>query len=416
MRRGGASSAPRPDAAARGRSGVVLVALLVAFVAVTVVVGAHLTRGVDTRSIAWVVTERTDGALTVSRVMNAVGGWRIMTPLVVGAAVLLLAFRRRRDAAYLLATMAASGALHALIKLLIRRSRPLGAPEGIQPGPYGFPSGHTMSATAFTVALVLIAWPTRWRTPVLVAGSVFALTMGVSRVALAVHWPSDVAAGWILGAAVAVALRLALYRDGPAASAAARPARPGPASGPVDVVFLDWGGTLMVDDGTQRGPMATWPSVAAVDGAQSALETLRPHHVLIVATNADDSGARDVRAALYRADLDVLIDDVVSSRDVGARKPDAFFYRTALLRAGRGGLPLDPARAVMVGDSWFNDVAGARNAGLRAIWFNPGRASRPPGAEPPDAEIARLADLPAAVAHLEGGAAARPVRGPAPPP
>ena len=118
-----------------------------------------------------------------------------------------------------------------------------------------------------------------------------------------------------------------------------------------------------------------------MDGAQDALRRLRPHYRLIVATNADDSGERDVLAALSRVGLDGLVDGVVSSRDVGARKPDALFYRAALLRAGRAGLPLAPARAVMVGDSWPNDVAGAQAAGLRAVWFNPSKARRP--AAPP---------------------------------
>ena len=84
-----------------------------------------------------------------------------------------------------------------------------------------------------------------------------------------------------------------------------------------------------------------------------------------------------------------LVDDVVSSRDVGVAKPDPFFYRAALLRAGpRRRPPAGRERAVMVGDSWANDVEGARRAGLRAVWFNRARAS-PAGrrAAPPDAEI-----------------------------
>ena len=36
-----------------------------------------------------------------------------------------------------------------------------------------------------------------------------------------------------------------------------------------------------------------------------------------------------------------------------------------------------PIAAVMVGDSWANDIAGARDAGIRAVWFNPERAARP---------------------------------------
>jgi HAD superfamily hydrolase (TIGR01662 family) len=174
------------------------------------------------------------------------------------------------------------------------------------------------------------------------------------------------------------------------------------------VVFLDRGNTLMVDDGAQSGPMAAWPEVRAVDGAQDALRRLRPHYLLLVVTNADDSSERDVLAALSRVGLDEFVDGVVSSRDVGARKPDAIFYRAALLRAGRAGLPLAPARAVMVGDSWSNDVAGAQAAGLRAVWLNPSKARRPAGAAAPDAEIRKLADLPQALAKLSGAAPVAP--------
>ena len=137
-----------------------------------------------------------------------------------------------------------------------------------------------------------------------------------------------------------------------------------------------------------------------MDGAQEALRRLRPHYRLLVATNADDSGERDVRAALARVGLDALVDGVVTSRDVGARKPDAAFYRAACCAPAATALPLAPARAVMVGDSWPNDVAGAKAAGLRAVWFNPSRRARPAGAAAPDAEIRRLAELPQALARL----------------
>ena len=180
------------------------------------------------------------------------------------------------------------------------------------------------------------------------------------------------------------------------------PAATGPPPGresPVDVVFLDWGNTLMVDDGTQGGPMATWTHVAAVPGAQQVLRSLRPRYRLIVATNAADSDSDQVRAALARVGLDDLIDGVVTSREVGACKPDPAFFRAAL-RAVFAGRPFSPRRAVMVGDSWENDVAGAIAAGLRSVWFNPSGAGRPRGAPAPDAEIAELAQLAPALERL----------------
>ncbi len=156
----------------------------------------------------------------------------------------------------------------------------------------------------------------------------------------------------------------------------------------------------MVDDGSQTGPMATWPKVAAVDGAQETLRRLRPHYRLLVATNADESSGPDVRAALARVGLDASIDGVVSSRDVGARKPDAAFFTAALRQAGVNRRGVAPARAVMVGDSITNDVAGAKAAGLRTIWFNPSRRPLPPGAPVPDAVVAGLRELPQTLARL----------------
>lgn len=170
-------------------------------------------------------------------------------------------------------------------------------------------------------------------------------------------------------------------------------------SSSLDVVFLDWGNTLMLDDGSEDGPMATWARMAAVPGAHDVLRSLRPRYRLVIATNAERSGGAEVRAALARVGLDALVDGVVSSRDVGARKPDPAFFRAAL-HAAAAERPLTPQNAVMVGDSWSNDVAGAMAAGLLAIWLNPSGGGRPCGAPAPDAEIGELSALPGALEQL----------------
>ena len=371
----------------------------------------------DTRVYAW-PGERRNAAFDAAAASFAwVGRWWVLGSAALVGAALLFVTRHRRDAAYLLATVVCSGAVSVLLKLAIRRTTTTGGAGGMNPSAYAFPSGHTTMATALAAALILVAWPTRWRWPVLVAGSLFALGMGLSRLYTWVHLPSDVAGGFIMGAAVALGVRLLIpAADGGSAEAprhrrSRRSGTPDTATpGRLEVVFLDWGDTLMVDDRAQSGPMASWPEVRAVDGAEDALRGLRPRFRVLVATNADDSGERDVLAALARVGLDGFVDGVVSSRDVGARKPDALFFRAALLRAGRAGLPLRPDGAVMVGDSWANDVAGAQAAGLRAVWLNPAKARRPPGAAAPDAEIRRLSELPQALAKLEGAALVAPPR------
>ena len=152
----------------------------------------------------------------------------------------------------------------------------------------------------------------------------------------------------------------------------------------IDVVFLDWGNTLMVDNGMREGPMKDWEKVEAEAGAQEALLRLRARYRLVVATNAADSPGADVRLALARVGLDEYVDDVISSADVGDHKPNYAFFRAALLREGDRGLPLDPRRAVMVGDGTTNDIAGAQRAGIRTIWYNPTKRRFPEGTQPPD--------------------------------
>ena len=389
---------PAVDVGAHGAAGrsrqLLLLAGLLAFVVVAALVGAHAGGGLDGRVISWVEAHQHRPLSSLAVGFDHLGRWWLVVAGIVAIAGALWLAGRRAQARCLALTMALSLSLNLLLKLVFRRVPP-GGGTVVKASTYAFPSGHTMTATALATALALIAWPTRWRWPVLLAGAAFAGAMGLSRVYLAMHWPSDVAAGWALGVVVAFAVRAAVHW---------------PAAGsPIEVVFLDWGNTLMADDGSQGGPMATWLQVQEVDGAQETLRRLRLRYRLIVATNADDSGVRDVRAALLRVGLDELIADVVCSRDVGARKPDPLFYRAALLRAGFAGVPLAPERAVMVGDSLENDVAGAQATGLRAIWFDPRRAGRAAGTPIPDARIHRLAELPAALARLGGpNAATRP--------
>ena len=170
----------------------------------------------------------------------------------------------------------------------------------------------------------------------------------------------------------------------------------------IDVVFLDWGNTLMVDNGMREGPMKDWAKVEAEAGAQEALLRLRARYRLVVATNAADSPGADVRLALARVGLDEYVDNVISSAEVGDHKPNYAFFRAALLHEGDRGLPLDPRRAVMVGDGTTNDIAGAQRAGIRTIWYNPTKRRFPEGTRPPDVVIRKLTELPAAVDRLAG--------------
>ena len=96
-----------------------------------------------------------------------------------------------------------------VIKQLTARARPPSVHWASTAHGFAFPSGHATTATAgYLVLAVLISglMPTaRRRRAVRGAGITVAFLVGASRIVLAVHWPTDVIAGWALGTAVAAA-------------------------------------------------------------------------------------------------------------------------------------------------------------------------------------------------------------------
>jgi putative hydrolase of the HAD superfamily len=111
----------------------------------------------------------------------------------------------------------------------------------------------------------------------------------------------------------------------------------------------------------------------ALDGAADLLIALRPHARIGIVTN---NLLEEQRDKLDYCGLAAFVDTLIASEDVGVSKPDRGIFDIALDRLG-----VAAADAVMVGDSWANDVAGAVQAGIRAIWFNPD--GKPAPADPP---------------------------------
>lgn len=130
-------------------------------------------------------------------------------------------------------------------------------------------------------------------------------------------------------------------------------------------LLFDWGDTLMRDFKEFSGPMKDWPRLEAIHGAAEALAALYPAWTLALATNANDSGEPDIRAALQRVNLDQFLDRVYCFKKVGHKKPSAAFFQYIL-----NDLKLAPRSVCMVGDNYETDVLGANACGMPAIWFN----------------------------------------------
>lgn len=148
------------------------------------------------------------------RDVTALGGFTFLTLLVTLTVLALLFYRERRQAIVLAATIIAAQLSADLLKGIYARPRPDLVPHGSYVYSHSFPSGHSMlSAVVFlTMAAILSSLQERRSARVFILAVAVLLTVavGISRVYLGVHWPSDVVAGWTLGAAWAFAGRLAL--------------------------------------------------------------------------------------------------------------------------------------------------------------------------------------------------------------
>lgn len=140
--------------------------------------------------------------------VTALGGATVLT-VFTAIAVGYLAIVKRPAAAVFLTTAIAGGAtVSTRLKLGFARSRPEVIAHLVTANSSSFPSGHAMnSAAAYLTLGTLLArtFEDLW-VRVYIVGVAIALTLliGLARVYLGVHWPSDVIAGWCVGAAWAV--------------------------------------------------------------------------------------------------------------------------------------------------------------------------------------------------------------------
>jgi putative hydrolase of the HAD superfamily len=118
-----------------------------------------------------------------------------------------------------------------------------------------------------------------------------------------------------------------------------------------------------------------------VSGAVELLAAIRPHaRIGIVSNNI----LEEQQGKIALCGFDGYVDVLAVSEAVGVAKPDPGIFEYALRE-----LSVSASEAVMIGDSWIADIAGALAAGIRPIWFN--RSNRPaPAGTPIVSQIASL--------------------------
>lgn len=142
------------------------------------------------------------------RDVTALGGFTVLTLITVTAVVALARAGRVRQAGVVAMVVIGAELSSDLLKLAYARPRPDLVPHGSYVYSNSFPSGHsTISVATYLVLAIVLAGLVqrrRSRTMIHAVATLLILSIGFSRVYLGVHWPTDVLAGWALGAAWAV--------------------------------------------------------------------------------------------------------------------------------------------------------------------------------------------------------------------
>lgn len=151
----------------------------------------------------------------VAVVLHHIGKTTVAAPLVILFAVWLFFRKQRGYAVFALLAAALPTAVMFAAKQFFNRPRPEFWPRIIEETNASFPSGHSTFAAAFATMVVLIYWQSPRRVPIIAAAVTFALLMGLSRMVLGVHYPTDVLVGWITGTSTVIGLYLVLFRKLP---------------------------------------------------------------------------------------------------------------------------------------------------------------------------------------------------------
>ena len=142
------------------------------------------------------------------RDFSALGGLGVVSLLSLAAIGFLLLQRKGRAALLVLVAVAGGTLLTFLLKAGFDRPRPDLVPHGAYTLSSSFPSGHAMisAVTYLTLGALLARLQSgvRLRAYLLLLSVLLTLLVGISRVYLGVHWPTDVLAGWAAGASWAL--------------------------------------------------------------------------------------------------------------------------------------------------------------------------------------------------------------------
>ena len=156
----------------------------------------------DDSLITWIQGMESQGMTRWMELFTWIGsGIPVVIITILSMVVLYVFLRHRRELLFLGCVIAGSAILNSLLKLMFQRARPT-IHRIIEVSGYSFPSGHSMAAFSLYGGLAFLIWkhiPTAaGRVLMIIVSAMFILMIGMSRIYLGVHYPSDVVGGYFM--------------------------------------------------------------------------------------------------------------------------------------------------------------------------------------------------------------------------
>jgi len=126
------------------------------------------------------------------------GGVMIVAAVTMAVVGYLWFTARRYKALLLFFAVGGAAFVNYVLKFIFERARPDLWTHLVEETSFSFPSGHAMGSSAFAFGIVAILWNTKWRPLAIVLSGLYVVSIGLSRLYLGVHYPTDILAGWLL--------------------------------------------------------------------------------------------------------------------------------------------------------------------------------------------------------------------------
>ena len=159
--------------------------------------------GLDLSILSVIHAHDSPGLTRLAYALSFIGSPSVLVPVIAVAAIALWVTGIRRDAALLVLGLGGSSLLDAALKLHFRRVRPDVPWAFVHERSFSFPSGHSVGAVVLYGTLTYLVWSrldAAWqRACTILLALLLVIGIGLSRVYLGVHFPTDIAAGYAVG-------------------------------------------------------------------------------------------------------------------------------------------------------------------------------------------------------------------------